>query len=91
MSDTEGALRRFCRDYGLNYWSVEHIRKGRAKSIDAGLFKKIRDAYLSHCEWKLKSLSHEIRVERQMGHDVDSDIMDAAEALLEKIEARKKP
>ena len=90
-SDTQPALRRLARDYGFNYWTLDRIRRGKAKSVEAGLFKKIRDAYLSHCAWKLKSLAHEIKMERAGGNDVDADILAEAEALLAKIEKRKKP
>lgn len=89
-SDTEPALRRLARDYGLNYWTIDRIRRGKAKSVDAGLFNKIRDAYLSHCRWKLKSLAHEIRLERASGNDVDADILAEAETLLAKIEERRR-
>lgn len=89
MSETEPAMRRIARDYGLNYWTLERIRKGQAKTVEAGLFSKIRDAYLSHLEWKMKSLSHEIRMERAGGNDVDADLLAEAEALLAKIQERR--
>ena len=35
--DQEGALGRLEARYGLPFWSLNHIRTGRAKTVEAGL------------------------------------------------------
>jgi len=85
----EPAMRRIERDYGIGYWTLDRLRKGRVKSISVDMFRKVRAAYLAHCEFKLKSLAHEIEMERACGNDWDSDLLDKAHALLSEIEAKK--
>jgi len=87
--DTKPALERLSRRYGLSFWTLEHIRKGRAKECDAGLFERIRAAYLDHCERKLRELEHELRMEKARGDARDNDLLVETEALLAKLAARK--
>ena len=88
-NDMISAMRRIDRDWGIPYWTQEYIRKGKAKAISVSRYEQIRNAYLAHCEWKIKSLAHEIRMERASGYDVDQDLLVEAEALLSKIQSRR--
>jgi hypothetical protein len=40
--DQENALSRLEARYGLPFWTLNHIRTGRAKTVEAGLFARIR-------------------------------------------------
>lgn len=88
-SDTGPAMQRLEQKYGLSFWTLEHLRKGRAKVCEAGLFQRLRGAYLDHCERQLKALKHEIEIEKARGNDADADLLAEAEALLAKIKQRK--
>ena len=87
--DTDNALHRIARDFGVSYWTLQHIRKGRTKSLSADLFHKIRNSYLDHCAWKIKNLQHQITMEAAQGDDLDADLVAEAEALLAKIQAKR--
>lgn len=89
-NDLGPSMNRIEQKFGIPFWTQDHLRKGKAKTCDASLFARVRNAYLSHCERQLKSLQHEIEVERAKGHDLDQDILAEVEALLAKVEARKK-
>lgn len=88
--DQENALARLEARYGLPFWSLNHIRTGRAKTVEAGLFARIRGAYLDLCERQITKLQHEIAVEKALNQD-DSlqDLEREAEALAARIAAKK--
>ena len=89
--DLSGALHRIERKYGLPYWTINNIRIGRAKSVDAGLFQRIRAAYLDMCARQIERLQHEIAIERELhGDALDTDLLAEAEALAAKIEAARR-
>lgn len=76
--------------YGLPFWSLERLRSGQAKTIDAGLFARIRAAYLDVCERQVANLQHEIAVEKAMNEDDSlADLEREAAALAAKIKAKK--
>lgn len=88
--DQENALSRLEARYGLPFWSLNHIRTGRAKTVEAGLFARIRGAYLDLCERQITKLQHEVAVEKALNND-DSlqDLEREAEELAARIAARK--
>jgi hypothetical protein len=89
--DTEGALRRLEARFGLPYWSLWHLRRGAAKTVEAGLFARIRGAYLSYCEQQVAALQHEIFLEKAADEDADlADLEVEAQALAEKIAAARR-
>lgn len=88
-SDTGPAMQRLEQKYGLPFWSLEHLRKGRAKVCEATLFARIRIAYLDHCERQIKALQHELELERLTGDDFNDDLLAEAETLLARIQARR--
>lgn len=88
--DMDNAMRRIGAKYGLSFWSLWHLRKGRAKTVDASLFARIKGAYLDMCHRQAAGLLHEIEIEAAAsGDDLDSDIAAELEALLAKIQARR--
>lgn len=80
--DTEGALRRLELRFGLPYWSLWHLRRGAAKTVEAGLYSRIRGAYLSYCEQKISALQHELAIEKAITPDADIEALEAAAAKL---------
>lgn len=90
-SDLDGALFRIEQHYGISPNQIQHLRKGRAKTCDLGLFGRIRAAYLDLCERQISRLQQEIEIEKAMGN-VDDDLADIetlAKALAEKVRAKK--
>lgn len=67
--DQEHAMSRLEARYGISFWSLNHIRTGRAKTVEAGLFDRIKGAYLDLCERQISNLQHEIAIEKAMNSD----------------------
>jgi hypothetical protein len=88
--DQGPAQRRLEVKYGIPFWSLEHLRTGRAKTVDGGLLARIRAAYLDLCERQVAKLQHEIAVEKAINED-DSlgDLEREAEELASRIAAAR--
>lgn len=88
--DQSNALSRLERRYGLPFWSLNNLRTGRAKTIEAGLFARIRSAYLDLCEREIAKLQHELSVEKALNPNDDFDDLELeAQALLARVAAKK--
>lgn len=88
--DQRNAMSRLERRYGIPFWSLNNLRTGRAKTVEAGLFSRIRTAYVDLCERELAKLQHEIAIEKaQHPHDDFADLESEAEALLARVQAKK--
>lgn len=84
--DLSGAMARIARRYGLTVWQVERLRKGRSKTIEAGLFSRIRAAYLAEVERQISKLQHELAIERAtLG---ETDAVERAEAAVRELAAK---
>lgn len=89
-SDVDAALYRLEARYGLSPNQVLHLRSGRAKTCDVGLFARLRSAYLDLCERQVTKLQHEIAITKATSDDDDLENLEAeAVALAEKIRAKK--
>lgn len=85
--DQESALSRLEARYGLPFWTLNHIRTGRAKTVEAGLFARIRGAYLDLCQRQVAKLQHEISVEKALNeNDTLEDLEREARRLAARIE-----
>ena len=87
--DLDNAMQRLEARYGLPFWSLWHLRRGRAKSVDVSLYARIRCAYFDMCGRQAANLLHEIEVEAAAGDDTNSDLADRLRAIAAEIEARK--
>lgn len=88
--DQGSALARLEARYGPPFWSLNHIRTGRAKTVEAGLFARIRSAYLDLCERQVAKLQHEISIERALNTDDSlADLEREAAALAARIAEKK--
>lgn len=83
------AFDAFERRYGIGRWTLEHLRKGRAKTCDVGVFARLRAAYLDLCERQVAKLQHQIAVEKATGDDTLADLEADARLLAQKIAAKK--
>ena len=88
--DQDSALARLEARYGIPFWSLNNLRTGRAKTVEAGLYARIRAAYIDLCERQVAKLQHEIAIEKALNED-DSleDLERQAADLVAKVEARK--
>lgn len=92
--DQTNAQQRLEARYGLPFWAMDHLRTGRAKTVEAGLFARIRGAYLDLCERQVAKLQHEIAIERTLNEDdtladLESEARRLAARIQEKKQARK--
>lgn len=88
--DQSNALSRLERRYGLPFWSLNNLRTGRAKTVEAGLFARIRAAYWDLCEREIAKLQHELSVEKALNPNDDFDDLELeAQALLARVAAKK--
>jgi len=87
--DIDNAMQRLEARYGLPFWTLWHLRKGKAKSLDVSLYARIRGAYLDMCRVQAANLLHEIEVEAAAGDDTNSDLADRLRAIAAEIETRR--
>ena len=87
--DIDNAMRRIEQRYGLPFWSLWHLRKGKAKTCDASLYARVRAAYLDMCQRHADALLHEIEMETLGGDDTLEDLENEARVLAAKIAARR--
>lgn len=70
-ADKTTALKTVARRTDLNFWTLHNIQRGRAKTVDASIFERIRTAYLDWCERQIAALQHEITIAREATPDAD--------------------
>lgn len=87
--DLDNAMSRIEAKYGLPFWTLWHLRRGKAKTVEASMLARIRAAYLDMCQRQASNLLHEIKIEAATGDDLDSDIAAELEALVAKIKAKR--
>lgn len=87
--DLDNAMSRIESKYGLPFWTLWHLRRGKAKTVEASLLARIRAAYLDMCQRQANNLLHEITIEAAADDDLDGDIAAELEALVAKIQAKK--
>lgn len=88
--DQHNALSRLGQRYGIPFWALQNLKLGRAKTVEAGLFTRIRTAYLDLCERQVAKLQHEIAVEKALSDDDTlEDLEREACRLAQKITAKR--
>jgi hypothetical protein len=88
--DLDNAMSRLETKYGLPFWTLWHLRKGRAKTVEASMLARIRSAYLDMCQRQASNLLHEIEMEAAAaGDDTNSDLADRLRAIAAEIEAKR--
>jgi hypothetical protein len=81
--DTENAMRRVEREYGIEYgflWSLRY-RRDRLRTISISAYESIRAAYREECARQLRKLKHEITITEAITGP-DSNAVRAAKALV---------
>ncbi|WP_245425837.1 hypothetical protein [Rhizobium sp. J15] len=89
--DMTPAIERLERKYGIPFWTINNIRTGRAKTIEAGIFARIKAAYIDMCERQIARLQHELEIERELDGDaLDSDLLAQVQGLAAKVQKAKR-
>lgn len=91
--DAENAMRRIAERYGIGFWTQDHLRKKRAKSVDGTVLGRIRGAYIDMLERQMSRLASELAVEKAyaeaMGDDTLADLELEVAALAQKVAAAR--
>jgi hypothetical protein len=87
--DLDNAMHRIEARYGLPFWSLWHLRKGKAKSCEVSLYQRIRGAYFDMCQRQADNLLHEIELEAAAGDDTNQDLANRLRAMAAEIETRR--
>jgi hypothetical protein len=85
------ALRLVARDSKLSFWTLNNLRIGRAKTVDADVRDRIRQAFIEHCRGHAARLLHDAETAAAKGNknEVLDDIEDQIRALAARLEAAK--
>lgn len=81
--DTENAMHRIEREYGIDYgflWSLRY-RRDRLKIISISVYESIRAAYREECVRQMRKLKNEIKITEEIAGP-DCDAVRAAKALV---------
>lgn len=88
--DCERAMQKIEAKYGIGYWTLDHLRKRKAKTIEVSVFARIRAAYLDLCERQVARLQQELEIEKAIcGDDSLEDLEREASKLVARIAAKK--
>lgn len=88
--DTENALSRLEAKYGLSFWTLNNLRTGRAKTVEATLFNRIRAAFADQCGRHAARLLHEAETAMAVNPNDDvAAIETQIRALARRLEAAK--
>lgn len=80
--------------YGIGYWTLDHLRKGKAKTCEVRLYDRIKNAFIDHCFRQASRLLHEAELAKagnkagKSNVDLES-IEDQIRALARRLEAAK--
>ncbi|WP_036577974.1 hypothetical protein [Brucella anthropi] len=89
--DHSNALKRLSRRYGLSYWTLNNLRIGRSKTVEASIFKRVQTAYFDYCERQIAQLQHELELEKAVSGDADMEnLVGETSQLLAKVREAKK-
>jgi hypothetical protein len=88
--DYERAMKKIGARYGIGFWTLDHLRKRKAKTIDTRVFARIRAAYLDLCERQVSKLQHELEIQKAiLGDDSLEDLAREAADLVARVKAKK--
>lgn len=87
--DTSDALRRLGVKYGLSFWTLNNLRIGRAKTVEASVYNKIKAAFADQCRRHAERLLHEADIAMTVNPDDDvAALQDQIRALASQLASR---
>lgn len=88
--DCERAMQMIEAKYGIGFWTLDHLRRRKAKTVDVSLFARIKAAFIDHCGRQAASLLHEADMAMRIEPNDDvAAIEDEIRALVARLEAAK--
>lgn len=88
--DYENAMGRLEAKYGLGFWTLDHLRKNKAKTCEVTLYARIRAAFADHCGRQAARLLEEAKTAQAVEPDDDvAAIQSEIEALAARLAAAK--
>lgn len=86
--DCEGAMSRLEAKYGIGFWTLDHLRKNKAKTCDVGLYARIKLAFIDHCGRQARRLLDEAAMVQAVNPNDDvADITREIQALQARLAA----
>ncbi len=70
--DHERAMQRLEAKYGVGFWTLDHLRKNKAKTCDVSLFARIKSAFADHCGRQARKLM--LEAEMAMAVNPNDDV-----------------
>lgn len=67
----ERAMKKLARDYKISFWTLDHLRKNKAKTCDVSLFAKIKAAFIDHCTKHAERLRREAQLVQEASPNDD--------------------
>lgn len=88
--DAERAMARIEAKYGVGFWTLDHLRKGKAKTCEVGLYARIKAAFIDHCGRQAERLLNEAANAQAVGVNEDvAAIQREIQALQARLETAK--
>jgi hypothetical protein len=88
--DCERAMQKLEAKYGIGFWTLDHLRKRKAKTCDVALFARIKAAFVDHCGSQAARLIQEAATAQAVNFDDDvAAIQDEIYALAARLAAAK--
>lgn len=67
--DLEPATRRVSRQIKAGFWQVEHLRKGKAKTVSSDLLERIKRGYEAYLEKQIALMELELGALKENSND----------------------
>jgi hypothetical protein len=88
--DYENAMTRLEAKYGIGFWTLDHLRKNKAKTCEVSMFARIRAAFADHCGRQAARLLEEAKTAQAVEPNDDvAAIQSEIEALAARLAAAK--
>lgn len=93
----ERAMKKLARDYKIGFWTLDHLRKNKAKTCEVSLFARIKAAYAHHCTKFAERLLLEAEIIQKVSPNdhvaaIESQLQALADELaVAKAEAKESP
>lgn len=86
--DTENAMRRVEREYGIDYGVLWALRYRKPSDILTTWYFRLKAAYEAECDRQIRKLQHEKQIAKAL--HPDSSAVASAEAFLREMDAEDK-
>lgn len=88
--DCERAMMKIEAKYAIGFWTLDHLRKRKAKTCDVALFARIKAAFVDHCGAQAARLIQEAETAQAVKFDDDvATIQNEIIALAARLAAAK--